>query len=48
MNIRKYTHGNFRYGDIEFSNDCNGGDFFGSSLKDIFLHLSLLVFTILV
>ena len=29
MNVRKYTHENIRYGDVEFTNTSNGGDWFG-------------------
>ncbi|MCL2416651.1 MAG: YjgN family protein [Bacteroidales bacterium] len=28
MNIRRYTHKNVRYGDVEFNNDCHGSDWF--------------------
>lgn len=37
MNLRRYTHEHFRYGEIEFSNDCNGGDWLWISLKGYFL-----------
>ncbi len=33
MNIRKYTHQNIRYGDVEFSNDATGEDYFILNLK---------------
>ena len=36
MNIRKYTHQNIRYGDVEFSNNANGGDYFILNLKGYF------------
>lgn len=29
MNVRKYTHENIRYGDVEFTNTSDGGDWFG-------------------
>jgi len=29
MNIRKYTHENIRYGDVEFTNTSNGDEWFG-------------------
>lgn len=28
MNLRRYTHSNIRYGDVEFSNNSRGSDFF--------------------
>lgn len=37
MNIRRYTHQNIRYGDVEFSNNANGGDWFLLNLKGYFL-----------
>lgn len=36
MNIRRYTHQNIRYGDVEFSNNVNGGDWFLLNLKGYF------------
>ncbi len=39
MNIRRYTHKNIRYGDVEFSNDANGLDYFALNLKGYFLTL---------
>jgi uncharacterized membrane protein YjgN (DUF898 family) len=37
MNIRSYTHKNIRYGNVEFSNNCSGGDWFFLNLKGYFL-----------
>jgi uncharacterized membrane protein YjgN (DUF898 family) len=37
MNTRRYTHSHLRYGDVEFSNDCNGGDYFVLNLKGYLL-----------
>ncbi len=37
MNIRKYTHRNIRYGDVEFSNNASGGDWFLLNLIGYFL-----------
>jgi uncharacterized membrane protein YjgN (DUF898 family) len=37
MNIRRYTHQNIRYGDVEFSNNANGGDWFLLNLKGYLL-----------
>jgi uncharacterized membrane protein YjgN (DUF898 family) len=37
MNIRKYTHENMRYGDVEFSNNCNGGDWLWLNFKGYLL-----------
>ena len=37
MNIRRYTHQNIRYGDVEFSNNANGADWFLLNLKGYFL-----------
>ena len=39
MNVRRYTHQNIRYGDVEFYNDCDGGDWFWLNLKGYFLTL---------
>lgn len=39
MNIRRYTHQNIRFGDVEFSNDAEGGDYFALNLKGYFLTL---------
>lgn len=39
MNIRRYTHQNIRYGDIEFSNNGLGEDFFILNLKGYFLSI---------
>jgi len=39
MNIRRYTHGNIRYGDVTFENDADGGDYFLLNLKGYFLSL---------
>lgn len=39
MHIRKYTHKNIRYGNVEFSNNADGGDFFIINLKGYFLTL---------
>jgi len=39
MNLRRYTHQNIRYGDIEFSNNANGGDWFFLNLKGYFLSI---------
>lgn len=39
MNIRRYTHKNIRYGDVEFSNNCSGGEWFILNLKGYFLTL---------
>lgn len=39
MNIRKYTHQNIRYGDVEFSNNAKGEDYFILNLKGYFLSL---------
>lgn len=36
MNVRKYTHKNIRYGDVEFSNNANGLDWFLLNLKGYF------------
>ena len=36
MNIRKYTHQNIRYGDVEFSNNANGDYWFLINLKGYF------------
>lgn len=37
MNIRRYTHGNIRYGDVEFSNEAYGSDWFFLNLKGYIL-----------
>ena len=37
MNIRRYTHQNIRYGDVEFYNNCNGTDWFLLNLKGYLL-----------
>ncbi len=37
MNIRRYTHQNIRYGDVEFYNNCNGGDWFWLNIKGYLL-----------
>lgn len=37
MNIRRYVHKNIRYGDVEFSNDCKGSDWFILNLKGYIL-----------
>lgn len=37
MNIRRYTHQNIRFGDVEFSNNANGGEYFILNLKGYFL-----------
>lgn len=37
MNIRKYTHQNIRYGDVSFSNNANGADYFILNLKGYLL-----------
>ena len=37
MNIRRYTHGNVRYGDVEFSNNASGRDYFFLNLGGYFL-----------
>ena len=42
MNIRRYTHGNVRYGDVEFNNDAEGGEWFLINL----LGLILTIFTL--
>lgn len=39
MKLRRYTHQNIRYGDVEFDNNCNGGDWFVLNLKGYFLTL---------
>ncbi len=39
MNIRRYTHSNIRYGDVEFSNDSDGADYFFLNLKGYILTL---------
>ena len=39
MNVRRYTHQNIRYGDVEFFNDCHGGDWFLLNLKGYLLTL---------
>ncbi len=39
MNIRRYTHQHIRYGDVEFSNDADGGDYFFLNVKGYFLTL---------
>jgi uncharacterized membrane protein YjgN (DUF898 family) len=36
MKVRKYTHENIRYGDVEFTNTSNGGDWFGVVLIGYF------------
>lgn len=37
MNLRRFTHRHIRYGDIEFSNDSDGLDWFLLNLKGYFL-----------
>ncbi len=37
MNIRRYTHENIRYGDVEFENSSNGTDYFFLFLKGYLL-----------
>jgi uncharacterized membrane protein YjgN (DUF898 family) len=37
MKIRRYTHQNIRYGDVEFKNNCDGTDWFFLNLKGYFL-----------
>ncbi len=37
MNMRRYTHSNFRYGDVEFENSSSGLDFFILNLKGYLL-----------
>lgn len=37
MNIRRYTHQHIRYGDVEFSNDAEGEEYFFMNLKGYFL-----------
>lgn len=37
MNLRRYTHQNIRYGDVKFSNNANGGDWFLLNLKGFIL-----------
>jgi len=37
MNLRRYTHQNIRYGDVEFSNNANGGAWFLLNLKGYLL-----------
>lgn len=39
MHVRRYTHQNIRYGDVEFSNDASGTDWFFLNLKGFFLTL---------
>jgi len=39
MNVRRYTHQNIRYGEIEFSNNCDGTYWFLLNLKGYFLTL---------
>ena len=39
MNVRRYTHQNIRYGDVEFSNNCDGAAWFLLNLKGYFLTL---------
>lgn len=39
MNVRKYTHKNIRYGDVEFSNDAKGLDWFLLNLKGYFFSI---------
>lgn len=39
MKVRSYTHKNIRYGNIEFSNNCNGGDWFILNLSGYLLTL---------
>jgi uncharacterized membrane protein YjgN (DUF898 family) len=39
MNIRKYTHQNIRYGEVAFSNNADGGEWFLLNLKGYFLTL---------
>lgn len=39
MNIRRYTHENIRYGDVEFSNDADGADWFFMNLQGYLLTL---------
>ncbi|MEJ8597174.1 DUF898 domain-containing protein [Riemerella anatipestifer] len=39
MNTRKYVYQNVRYGDVEFSNNADGGDYFILNLKGYFLTL---------
>ena len=39
MKIRRYTHQNIRYGDVEFNNDCNGTDWFLLNLGGYLLTL---------
>ncbi len=39
MNIRRYTHKHIRYGDMQFSNEAYGLDFFILNLKGWFLSL---------
>jgi uncharacterized membrane protein YjgN (DUF898 family) len=37
VNIRRYTHENMRYGDVELSNDASGSDYFFLMLRGYFL-----------
>lgn len=39
MNIRRYTHGNIRYGNAKFENDADGFDYFVINIKGYFLSL---------
>ena len=39
MNERRYIHKNIRYGDVEFSNDCYGGEWFLLNLKGYLLSI---------
>lgn len=36
MNIRRYTHGKIRFGEVEFSNNANGRDYLSLNLKGYF------------
>lgn len=39
MNIRRYTHQNIRYGNVAFSNDANGGEYFWIIFKGYLLSI---------
>jgi uncharacterized membrane protein YjgN (DUF898 family) len=39
MNIRRYTHSKIRFGNVNFFNDCYGGDWFVIHLKGYFLSI---------
>lgn len=36
MNVRRYTHSNIRFGDVEFSNNASGEEYFVLNLKGYF------------